>query len=114
MRCPPWLLLLCLCWLCSGCLVSHSRKKIVREDEIRRDVVFQSPESAEKFNALASDDSMRNAEGSSSNFGIPFLVGFSHASVPSQNAYYNDQISKCDTDGDGFLSDAEVQAFVKR
>jgi hypothetical protein len=96
---------------CSGCLLNHSQKRVIREDERRMHVHFESPSAAESFNKVANSEDMRKANGSSSSFGIPFVVGLSHEAVPSQNAFYNDQVTRCDANSDGFISNEEAQSF---
>lgn len=97
----------------SGCLLSHTHKRVFREKEPVRTTHFESDEVARKFNTHVAD-SDRKAEGSSFSLGIPFLLGLSGQSVPSRNAFYNDQVAHCDTDANGFLSAAEVEAYLAR
>ena len=77
-------------------------------------VLFESQEAAESFNRVASNDDIRKSLGSSASFGIPFLIGLSKETVPSQNAFYNDQIGRCDINGDGIISNQEAEAFAQR
>ncbi len=109
-RLLPSLLILSLAG--SGCLLSHSHKRVVRQDEIRERVEFESDEAAATFHAVATDDDARSALRGEASFGIPFVVGISHQSVLSPNAYYNDQVAMCDMNGDGFLSDEEIAIFM--
>ena len=107
-----WLLFLPLLAASSGCLITQSTKRVIREDESRHQVQFESPEGAAAFTAQASNNASREASGTSASFGIPFLIGIFYSAAPSQNAYYNDQVSLCDANGDCFLTDAEVSAFT--
>jgi len=109
-RCLPVLILPLL----GGCLISHSQKRVIREGEVRQPIRFESEETALLFNEMATSDEARKSEGSSASFGIPFLVGLSRSSVPSHNAFYNDQVSKCDVNGDGLISDCEAEEFAAR
>ena len=97
----------------SGCLLSHEHKRVIREKEPLRPVRFQSPETAEKFSKLLGEHD-RTADGSSFSLGIPFLLGLSAKTVPSTNAHYNDHALRCDTNGDCYISDSEVDAYASR
>ena len=104
-------LIIALTVCCTGCLVNHSQKRIIREHEERIPVRFESLGAAESFNEIANSEDMRKTLGSSASFGVPFLIGLSRESVPSQNAFYNDQVSRCDINGDGLISDQEAYSF---
>jgi hypothetical protein len=95
----------------SGCLVVHTRERVVREDEQRRSVRFSSPRAQRDFQTAALDPKTRRSNESSNLFGIPFLMFYYHCTKLSENAYYNDQLADCDSDGDGLITDDEVLAF---
>lgn len=96
----------------SGCLVMHERKRVIREDESRNSVQFESADAAAKFHQVASNDRSRKHDGSSASLAIPFLVGISSSTVLSQNAFFNDQVVACDTDNNGLITEAEVAHLV--
>jgi hypothetical protein len=102
-----------VCFVASsgGCLVVHTRERVVREEEQRRNVHFSSPRAQRDFQSAALDPKTRRANESSSCFGIPFLMLYYHSTKLSENAYYNDQLADCDSDGDGLITDDEVLAF---
>ena len=97
----------------SGCLLSHEHKRVIREREPLRPVRFESSATAEKFTKLIGEHD-RSADGSSFSLGIPFLLGLSGRTVPSVNAHYNDHSLRCDTDGNCFITEAEVDAYAGR
>ncbi len=97
----------------NGCLLNHSQKRVIRENEQRIPVQFESLKSADSFNKVANNEEIRKSLGSSASFGVPFLIGLSRESVPSQNAFYNDQVTRCDINCDGFITDQEAISFSK-
>ena len=107
-----WTLIALIAVSSTGCLVSHSRKKVIREHEPLRPVQFQSPDVANQFNQILRNE--RSAKGSSFSFGVPFLLGLSGETVPSANAHSNDHSLRCDTDGDCVITEAEVAAYASR
>lgn len=113
-RCAAGLCLLALMSLQTGCLVTHVNRSIVREREPRRELNFESPFAARTFNQLAFNEKRRNASASTRMVAIPFLTMHVHSATPSENAFYNDQIAACDTDGDGFITDSEAMSFHER
>lgn len=106
--------LLALMSIHSGCLVTHVNRSIVREREPRRDMQFESPFAQRTFNQLAFNEKRRNGSVSARMVAIPFLTMHVHTATPSENAYYNDQIAVCDTDGDGFITDSEAMSYHER
>jgi hypothetical protein len=106
--------LLALMSIQSGCLVTHVNRSIVRANEPRRDMQFESPFAQRTFNQLAFNEKRRNDSVSARMVAIPFLTMHVHTATPSENAFYNDQIAVCDTDGDGFITDSEAMSYHER
>jgi hypothetical protein len=109
----------CICLLAmmsvqTGCLVTHVNRKIVRESEPRREVEFETPFAQRTFNQLAFHEKRRNASASTRMVAIPFITMHVHSATPSENAFYNDQIAVCDTDGNGWISDSEAISYHER
>ena len=104
-------LIIALAVCCNGCLLNHTQKRVIRENEARFPVQFESQNAAESFHTIANSEDIRKSLGSSASFGVPFLIGLSRESVPSQNAFYNDQVIRCDINSDGFISDQEANSF---
>lgn len=109
--------LLCLMFLipplAGGCLINADGDRIVRRSEARRDITFESEEGLVRF-----QKAVRQRSGYSeryvgrSSFAIPFLIAVDQKRVLSENAWYNDQVTAADVNGDGELSDAEVEAYT--
>ena len=95
-----------------GCLISHSKHRVVRQDEIRQHVTYESQYAQQTFLQRATDDAARERNGSEHSFAVPFLIGLSYTSELSENAYYNDQLMTCDANSDGVISNAEASAFA--
>ena len=95
----------------NGCLVLRSRNHVIRENEARRVMRFQSVGAQRQFQAHSLDAKARRKTGSRRFFAIPFVVFNNESSVLSENAYYNDEAARCDTNGDGLLSDFEVAEY---
>lgn len=98
----------------SGCLVTHVNRSVVRDKEPRREMQFESPFAQRTFNQLAFNEKRRDATASVRMVAIPFLTMHVHSATPSENAFYNDQIAACDTDGDGLITDSEAISFHER
>lgn len=110
-------LLLCLLALLpavtSGCLINSDGDRIIRRSEARREVAFESEEGLVRFQKAVRQRSGYNERyvGRSS-FAIPFLISVDRKRILSENAWYNDQVTAADVDGDDQLSDAEVEAYT--
>lgn len=101
--------------LASGCLVTTHEVKLVREDEPRQAVAFESDEGMTQFHAAVNRRSDRGGrERGRSSFNIPFIVSANSRKVLSRTAFFNDQVVLADINADGTLSDAEVWAYDGR
>lgn len=110
--CPIRLWLpLAMAGVCSGCLFTHHQTNMVRQDEIRREVEFESLAARQAFSARAYDAAAREKATKTKVVAIPFLLWQSRMDVLSDNAYYNDQVVACDTNGDGRITVAEAVAY---
>lgn len=95
-----------------GCLITHSKRSVVRQEEARQRVEFESPFAQQAFLQRALDEEARHRNKSEHSFAVPFLIGLSYTSELSENAYYNDQLVTCDANSDGLISNAEAAAFA--
>jgi hypothetical protein len=94
-----------------GYITLFSKTEVVRSEEPRRPVRFESPEAADVFHrALTwkSDPDLGGAD-----LGVPFVTLYSRHRVLSETAKFNDAVAKCDTDQDGVITLAEAQIFEK-
>ena len=95
-----------------GCLINAEGERVVRNNEARRTVQFESDTGLEQFQqTVRMRGSWASRYQGESSFGIPFIIGVEQRRVISENAFYNDQVSAADVNGDGVLSDAEVRAY---
>lgn len=101
----------CLLVLCfaSGCLVNIAGTKVVEPSAERMPVDFESDEGMKAFVRQVAQryPAERNAGGGY--FGVPFLIGVSERRVLSENAHFNAAVRRADINGDGTLSDAELE-----
>jgi hypothetical protein len=97
--------------LCPGCLLTHHSVNVLRQDEPRRTVQFESDLARQAFGARAYDDKAREAQSKAKFVAIPFLLWYSRTDVKSENAYYNDQVAACDANADGLITLDEALAF---
>ena len=96
-----------------GCLINAEGERIVREKEPRRTIDFESETGLERFQqAVQQRGSWSSRYQGESSFGIPFIIGIEQRRVISENAFYNDQVTAADVNGDGTLSDAEVRGYA--
>ena len=101
--------------LSAGCLCIAEKERVVRANEPRVIVDFESEEGLIAFqSSVISRDTLRSRRQGSSDVLIPFLLNVETSSVLSDTAYYNDQVAMADVNRDGVLSDAEVSGFTGR
>ena len=91
--------------------MSASPRRIERDKEPLRPVQFESEQARQFFlggvHDLQTHKQSSNVEASA----VPFLWLNISDSTLSNNAIYNDQISACDTNGDGIISLQEAIVF---
>jgi hypothetical protein len=95
----------------SGCLFVNHSTKVVRDKEPMQRVAFESPQAQQAFAAGVHD---LQAHKQAYNFQVsamPILWWKSTANELSDNAIYNDQVSVCDTNGDGMISTQEALTY---
>lgn len=96
-----------------GCLIMSTNTEVVEPTAKRVAVEFESPEGLELFHTRVTRDTNAGKTNlGTDSFAIPFIIGASTTRVLSENAYYNQQVSKADINADGSLSDAEVRLYV--
>ena len=94
----------------SGCLLSMSHSRVVRQSEPVKAVHFESEYAQKSFQHMAFNDHQRKKQSGKTSVGIPFLLGASYETVLSENAYYNDWVARVDANRDGVISDSEIEA----
>jgi hypothetical protein len=107
------ILSLCAASLCcvTGCLFVRHSTSMVRDKEPLLPIRFES-DRAKQYFLSGVHDLQSHKEGSDIQIcAVPFLWWYSSASELSDNAIYNDQISVCDSNGDGLITTDEAMAF---
>jgi hypothetical protein len=84
---------------------------VVRGNERWQPVRFESDEARAAFDARANDKSVRDESHRDNTFAVPFLLFYRRESVLSDAAWHNDQITACDTNGDGLITLEEALAY---
>ena len=105
--------LLAAALLCStsGCLFVNHSTKVVRDKEPMQRVQFESEQAHQCFVAGVHDLQTRKQSYNFQVSAMPLLWWRSSANELSDNAIYNDQISVCDTNGDGVISTQEALTY---
>jgi hypothetical protein len=108
---PTAVTLLAVITAVTGCAALYSTKEVVRCEEARRPVTFESTAVAEKFVAAAKLNKAKQVGGTYT--GVPFVTLHSTEQFLGENAKFNDAVVKCDNDQDGVITAQEVEAFGK-
>lgn len=93
----------------SGCLTIFSKTEVIRGEEPRRPIRFESLEAAEVFNKATKD---KSANLGGTHLGIPFITLYSKDRQLSDSAHFNDCVLRCDTDQDGTITLVEAKMFA--
>lgn len=104
-----WLLLLIP--LLSGCVTFYHKSETVRKDEGRKAVEFENENAATVFHNAVRHSGKNSDKTDNTRVGVPFVTFYSKTSVISENAWYNDQITLCDTNGDGTITESEARVY---
>ncbi len=106
---------LCLaagCLATAGCLFNADGERIVRGNEERTSVAFESEQGLVDFQSTVRARNTYSARRQGENaVAIPFILSIDQTLVLSSDAFYNDEVCAADINGDGTLSDAEVRAY---
>lgn len=96
--------------LLPGCLTLYSKTEVIRGDEARRPVRFESPQAADAFQEAVKK---QNASVGGTHVGVPFITLIAKDKQLSESAVWNDAVAKCDTDQDGLITYIEAAIFSK-
>ncbi len=87
-----------------GCITLFSQTDVIRGDETRRAVRYESPKAASAFHRGMAKQEARVG---GTYFGVPFVTVYNRDKVLSENARFNEAVARCDTDQDGHITEAE-------
>jgi hypothetical protein len=93
-----------------GCLTLYSKKEVVRGEEVRRPITFESAQAAEIFQKAMKDKSPSLG---GTDISIPFITLYSRERELSDSAFFNDCVIRCDTNQDGIITMTEAQIFAQ-
>jgi hypothetical protein len=96
--------------LLPGCITLFSKTEVVRGEEARVPVRFESVQAAEVFNQCVKE---KSASLGGTHMGVPFVTFYSKDRQLSPSAHFNDCVSRCDTDQDGTITLVEAKIFEK-
>lgn len=94
--------------LVPGCLTLFSKTEVVRGEEPRRPIRFESQQAAEEFNRAVK---WKSKSMGGTHMGVPFITLYSKDRQLSESAHFNDCVLRCDTDQDGVISLVEAKIF---
>lgn len=93
-----------------GCLTLYSKTEVVRGEEPRRPVAFESPQAAETFYKAMKD---KSASLGGTEVCVPFITLYSRERQLSDSAHFNDCVDRCDTNRDGMITLVEATIFAQ-
>jgi hypothetical protein len=98
----------------AGCAVVFERNELLRAQEPRQCVRFESEKAAELFQTAFAYRLQHQSPTNSSNFGIFLVTWMSWTTTVAEAAFYNDEAAACDLNHDGLITEAEAVAYHHR
>jgi len=96
-------------------LTNYERTERIRADEPRCAVAFESPQAAEVFEAAVRERWHGDAgRVRTDRFGILLVAAYTKTTTLAENAHYNDQVTACDLNCDGIISEEEAHFYQDR
>ncbi len=105
-----FLLLALAILFCPGCLIMQNKKEYLRRDESVKRVEFESEEAGRLFHKQRKRNRCRTQAGNES-LVIPFIIVYNKQTELSSNARYNNEIDKCDSNGNGMITLEEARIY---
>jgi len=96
----------------AGCMTLYHKRDVARAGEERLSVNFESEAAATWFQSRLA---LRNRDREASKqtlFAVPFVTLYHRETVLADNAFFNDQVRACDTNGDGKITEAEARVYA--
>jgi uncharacterized protein YceK len=106
------LLSLLLVPVMAGCATVYSRQDRIRTGEERLKISFESEAASSWFHRGM--DQARLHKGTVADrtvLAVPFITLYRRESVLSDNAFFNDQVRRCDVNGDLKITEAEARVY---
>ena len=94
----------------SGCTF-YSQTRIIRGEEARIAVNFDTEEAARLFQETAKLREYSNKPIRRSHTGIPLVTFYAEKEQLASDAFYNDQVSVCDTDKNLVITESEARIY---
>ncbi len=91
-----------------GCITLFSQTDVIRGDETRRPVRYESPKAAKAFHRAMTK---QTAPVGRTHLGVPFVTLYLRDKVLAENARFNEAVARCDTDQDGHITEAESTIY---
>ena len=102
-------LFLALLTFSTGCI---STEKTEYRDEERVKVEFENDTAGRQFyEALSQLESRHHRSESKTELSIPVVFDHKHRVVEGDNVVFNDAVRRCDTNGDGKITELEARIF---
>ena len=95
----------------AGCVTLYEKHEEIAKGEERMKVDFESEHAAQLFNSCVAKKLTNKPEKNTSRLAVPFVTFYSKTTVHSENARYNEEVLKCDSNGDGSITEAEARTY---
>jgi len=105
---PTLAMLLALASLNTGCI---STTKTVYHDPERFKVEFENDTAGKLFYETLSTQPKSNRSESKTDISIPIVFEHKHQVIEGTNVAFNDAVRRCDTNGDGRITEMEAKIY---
>jgi hypothetical protein len=105
------LVLLPLLLALPGCITIFSKTEVLRGDEQRAPIRFESAKAATEFQGQL-QVRQQNNQVSYSHVSVPFITLFERTRTLSDSAFFNEQVHRCDTDQNGLITEQEALVYA--
>ncbi len=103
---------ICLGILLAGCTIYQSTE-IARPSEERLKVKFENETASRLFNSMLSDRMILRKNNVAHNVSLAGITFYRDEQKLSDNAFWNDEVRRCDTDGDLLITEQEARTYSR-